>query len=297
MANITVLTPTYNRKDNLIKLYKSLLEQNYKDFLWLIIDDGSTDSTEELVGKWEKESDITIMYKKKKNGGKHTALNYSYAFIKTPLTFIVDSDDYLTTDAIEVIENKYYIYRMESDICGFSFMRGKPDGSYLSSSSVPEEALKETYCKCRINRHITGDMAEVWYTRCLQEYPFPVFKGEKFLGEDFVWLRMSDKYKMRFFNDVIYISDYLPGGLTNNRRIHNIKSPKGCVARAEVFLNADIKTRFKIKPMMQYFIYGKFAGIGFVSQFMGSINKYLALICWIPSILLYINFKKKHNIK
>ena len=84
-------------------------------------------------------------------------------------------------------------------------------------------------------------MAEVWYTHCLKEYPFPEFQGETFLGEDIVWVRMSKKSRMRFFNRVIYISDYLEDGLTNNRRKNNIKSPNGCVARAEAFLDSEFQ--------------------------------------------------------
>ena len=260
MSNITVLTPAYNRGKLLEKLYESLCAQDCKDFEWLIVDDGSTDDTSERVEQMKQMADFPISYHKKENGGKHTALNYAYQFIKAPLTFIVDSDDSLTVDAISCVNEIYKKYKNESDLCGFSFLRGKPDGGYLSTSGVPQDGMKESYVECRINRNIGGDMAEVWYTHCLKEYPFPEFQGEKFLGEDIVWVRMSEKYKMRFFNRVIYISDYLEDGLTNNRRKHNIKSPNGCIARAEAFLDSNACMKIRIKSMLQYQIYGKFAG-------------------------------------
>ena len=209
MSNITVLTPAYNRGKLLEKLYESLCAQDCKDFEWLIVDDGSTDDTSERVEQMKQTADFPISYHRKENGGKHTALNYAYQFIKTPLTFIVDSDDSLTRDAISYVNEIYKRYKNESDLCGFSFLRGKPDGGYLSTSGVPQDGMKESYVECRINRSIGGDMAEVWYTHCLKEYLFPEFQGEKFLGEDIVWVKMSEKYKMRFFNRVIYISDYL----------------------------------------------------------------------------------------
>lgn len=212
MSNITVLTPAYNRGKLLEKLYESLCAQDCKDFEWLIVDDGSTDDTSERVEQMKQTADFPISYHKKENGGKHTALNYAYQFIKAPLTFIVDSDDSLTVDAISCVNEIYKKYKNESDLCGFSFLRGKPDGGYLSTSGVPQDGMKESYVECRINRNIGGDMAEVWYTHCLKEYLFPEFQGEKFLGEDIVWVRMSEKYKMRFFNRVIYISDYLEDG-------------------------------------------------------------------------------------
>lgn len=291
MPIITVLTPTYNRVDKLKKLFDSLLLQENQNFVWLIIDDGSTDNTNEIVQSWSSDSNFKIIYYKKNNGGKHTALNYAYQFIETPLTFIVDSDDILTSNAISTIEQVYSKYKNENDLCGFSFLRGKPNGGYLSTSGVPQDGMKESYVECRINRSIGGDMAEVWYTHCLKEYLFPEFSDEKFLGEDIVWVKMSEKYKMRFFNNVIYISDYLEDGLTNNRRKHNIKSPNGCVARAEAFLNSNSNIKAKIKASLQYQIYGKFANKSIKELFLNTRLKGLFVLCVIPSIALYIKWK------
>ena len=240
----------------------------------------------------KKNADFPISYYKKENGGKHTALNYAYQFIKSPLTFIVDSDDYLTKDAISCVEKVYEEYKKEKDLCGFSFLRGKPDGGYLSTSGVPQNGIKESYVECRINRNIGGDMAEVWYTHCLKEYPFPEFKGEKFLGEDIVWVKMSEKYKMRFFNRIIYISDYLEDGLTNNRRKHNIKSPNGCVARAEVFLDSKSNIKTKIKAMLQYQIYGRFAKKSIKDLYDQFKCKSLFVIMYLPASILYWKWKK-----
>lgn len=259
MSDITILTPTYNREKLLHKLYKSLCNQKDKDFEWIVVDDGSNDNTDEYIETIQKKADFPIRYYKKNNGGKHTALNYGCQYVKTKLVFIVDSDDTLTDDAILTIQRIYEKYKDEGDLCGFSFLRGKSNGGYLSTSGVPEDGMKESYVECRINREIGGDMAEVWYTHCLKEYPFPEFKDEKFLGEDIVWIQMSKTYKMRFFNKVIYISDYLEEGLTNNRRRHNINSPNGCVARAKVFLESDSNIKAKVKSALQYQIYGRFA--------------------------------------
>lgn len=285
---ITILTATYNRANLLPRLYESLKKQTCKDFEWLIIDDGSQDDTSQVVNHFN--SDFPIIYKYKDNGGKHTALNYSYQFIKNPLVFIVDSDDYLTNDAVQIINETYQKYKDENDLCGFSFLRGKPNGGYLSDSGVSKDGIKESYVECRVNRGIGGDMAEVWYTHCLKEYPFPEFKNEKFLGEDLVWVKLSKKYKLRFFNKVIYISDYLEDGLTNNRRIHNIKSPNGCVARAEAFLESDCCLKVKIKSMLQYQIYGRFAG----NKKRMEENKFLYILMYSPSLILYNVWKRKY---
>lgn len=294
MSKLTILTPTYNRGKLLKKLYKSLCNQDCKEFEWLIVDDGSEDDTGKYVEQMKAEADFPICYCKKRNGGKHTALNYSYQFIHTPLTFIVDSDDTLTADAISAIQNTYDKYKDENDLCGFSFLRGKPNGEYLSTSGVPEDGMKASFVECRLNRNIGGDMAEVWYTHCLREYRFPEFPGEIFLGEDIAWIRMAKKYKMRFFNQVIYISDYLVDGLTNNRRRHNLKSPNGCVERALTFLDADVRLKTKMKAALQYQIYGKFAAESATNLFHRTNHKLLYAVCFLPSQLLYCKWKMEY---
>lgn len=291
MARLTVLTPAYNREKQLKILFDSLCRQTVKDFEWMIIDDGSTDHTADFAKQCENSADFRIIYKKKVNGGKHTALNFAMRCISSELVFIVDSDDYLTDDAIETIYEKYSIYKNERDLCGFSFLRAKPDGSGYLSGKVPEEALKSTYCECRINGGLEGDMAEVWYTDKLRGFPFPEFPGEKFLGEDTVWVRLSGKYKMRFFNKAIYVSQYQDDGLTLNRRKHNIQSPNGCVERAKAFLAADIGLKYKIKSMLQYFIYGKFAGKNIKTLLAQSDFKLLAALCCFPSLIIYLKWK------
>lgn len=291
MHTVSVLTATYNRVDLLPALFHSLLAQDDQAFTWIIIDDGSTDGTETLIPGFRERASFPIVYQKKENGGKHTALNYAYPYVDSPLTIIVDSDDTLTPDAISAIKTVYEEYRKETDLCGFSFLRGTRDGGYLSTSGVPRDGMKESFVDCRLNRHIGGDMAEVWYTHCLREFPFPEFPGEKFLGEDLVWIQMADKYQMRFFNRVIYISGYLDDGLTKNRRKHNIASPRGCVARAEAFLNSNANLRAKLKAGLQYYIYGRFAQMSWWELYVRANNRFLYLLLCMPAHLLYLRWK------
>ena len=68
MKTLTIFTPTYNRGDILGNAYKSLKKQTNQDFIWLIVDDGSTDKTEDIVEKWIEENTIEIRYIKKENG-------------------------------------------------------------------------------------------------------------------------------------------------------------------------------------------------------------------------------------
>ena len=208
MYAITILTPTYDRKENLKQLYASLCEQTEKGFCWLVVDDGSTDGTEEQVGKWKEEADFSIQYLFKENGGKHTALNAGIDRIETELTFIVDSDDWLPDDAVSTILRYHQLHSRDDTLCGYSFLRFYPDGR-VNNAFFPEEEMRGTYVQIRINGGIGGDKAEVFFTDILRRYPFPVFEGEKFLPEDLVWVQMSGPYEMIHINLCIYISDYL----------------------------------------------------------------------------------------
>lgn len=289
---LTIITPTYNRSKNLITLYDSLVAQSCKDFKWLIIDDGSNDDTEATVQSFINANRLQIEYHKKANGGKHTALNFGIKLIDTELTFIVDSDDWLTESAVELILATKSKYAGENDICGFSFLRQYPNGK-INGKQFKFDFI-DTYINARINqKDMQADKAEVWFTRCLKEFPFPEFDGERFLGEDSVWIPMALKYQMVFVNKAIYVSSYLDDGLTNNRRRNNIKSPNGCFYRAKVTIDASKKTKidtlFLIKCVLQYQIYARFANMSKTKVFKDCKRKlsFLAL-----SPFSYIIYKK-----
>lgn len=295
MSSITILTPTYNRAGLLPRLYESLLGQDCKDFDWMVIDDGSSDGTDELIEGYIKEGKIPIYYERQSNAGKHTALNAGISRINSELTFIVDSDDYLTCDAVKTILLYDKKYKGREGLCGYSFLRSYQDGR-VNTAYFPEEEKTDTYLNVRINGNIGGDKAEVFYTDILKNYPFPVFEGEKYMPEDVVWMRMSGPYKMVHINKSIYICDYLEGGLTKSGRKMKLHSPKGMMLRSKVYLeNPDVRMKVKFKMMLLYNIYGRFAGYKAGELLSGAGQKALWAICYIPSLALYLMWKKKYG--
>ena len=282
---VTVLTPTFNRGGLLNNLYQSLQKQTTKDFEWLLVDDGSTDDTKNIAEEMKKKAKFPMQYIYKKNGGKHTALNVGVKYITSELTFIVDSDDTLEPDAIELIFQYHKKYGDRRDLCGYSFLRKFPDGKINGKPFEPDEKVG-TYIECRINADDTkADKAEVFYTRCLKEFPFPEYKNEKFLGEDLVWIRMALKYQMIHINRAIYVGNYLEKGLTKNRRKNNIRSPYGRMERAKEFMRPELKLRYRLKGAVQYLVYGKLAG---EKQLIAKApNKGLAVCAVLPGILVY----------
>ena len=293
---VTILTPTYNRAYCLNNLYNSLLKQNDLDFTWLIIDDGSSDDTKDVVSKMEEENKIPIQYIYKNNGGKHTALNVGISKIKTKYVFIVDSDDVLSEDAIEKIKAADMTYGELSDICGYSFLRRYPDGK-INGKLFEPDGIIDTYINVRLfGDDSFADKAEVFFTDILKKFPFPEFEGERFLGEDIVWIELSKKYKMVHLNNPIYIGDYQTDGLTKNRRKNNIKSCKGCYARSKTFLTVKLPFKVKVKNVLQLVVYGKFCGYKFKDMYKDYRNFFLIAL-YVPALFLYFNWKKKYVIE
>lgn len=226
---ITVFTPSYNRGYIIEALYRSLQRQSFRDFEWIVIDDGSTDDTEQLFARiLSEENDFPIRYLKVENGGKHRAINRGVQMASGELFFIVDSDDYLTDQALErVVYWENSIPQNEKShfggVCG---LRGK-DLSTAIGTSFAGDYLDITTLE-RTAHQIDGDKAEVFYTELLRKFPFPSFDGEKFVTECIVWDRIAHNgYKLRFFNEIIYICDYLPDGLTAQGSTLFQNSPKG----------------------------------------------------------------------
>ena len=224
---ITVFTPTYNRANTLEYLFQSLCKQTSYQFEWLVVDDGSTDNTEELFSQLKDRCTLfPIRYYKKENGGKHTAINIGVELAKGFLFFIVDSDDYLMPNAISSILKWEQSISLKDNFAGVSGNCGYSanqligetfEGDYIDATALEREKLR-----------IFGDKAEVYYTDVIKRYPFPVFENERFLTESIVWNRMAeDGYKIRWFNKIIYIAEYRDDGLTKHYDQLLANNPQG----------------------------------------------------------------------
>ncbi len=291
MSSVTILTPTYNRAAYLPKLYESLKAQTNRDFLWLVVDDGSEDGTEALFASYGQK-DVEIRYIRQKNGGKHTALNRGISEIQSELTFIVDSDDYLPENAVETILAYHEKYRKTPGLCGYSFLRCHSDGR-VNTAYFPSDELVGSYAQVRINGGIGGDKAEGFYTEILKKYPFPVFPGEKFMPEDTVWMQMSGPYQMVHINKNIYYCDYLVDGLTNTGRRMKVHSPRGMVLRSRVYLeDPAVKIKVKVKMMLLYQVYGRFAGLSAKELRQKTRQKALWYLCRAASFFIWFAWSR-----
>lgn len=226
MKAITVFTPTYNRAFCLEQLYESLARQTDPNFLWLVVDDGSTDGTQSLVNDWIAEQKIEIRYIYQENQGMHSGHNAAYRAIETELNVCVDSDDYMPDNAIELILKKW----RSSDTKGMAGLIGLDafKNGKIVGTKMPEN-LRETTVTDLYQKHkITGDKKLVIKTSVVKEFPpYPIFPNEKLVPLGILYLMIDQKYQWICTNDVYCIVEYLSDGSSQNIVNQYQKSPKG----------------------------------------------------------------------
>ena len=221
---ITVFTPTYNRGYIIHKLYKSLCRQSLTDFEWLVVDDGSTDNTQELIQSFISGEKINLRYFYQENAGKHIAINRGVLEAQGDLFFIVDSDDYLTDDALQILNQHYLTIAENDNFAGISGTRITPNGNRIGGS-LPFQQFDCSIVDFVYRHGYSGDMAEAYKTKVLRQFPFPHIDDEKFCPESLVWNRIAQKHKLLYFNQGIYVCEYRPDGLTAKITRVRMQSP------------------------------------------------------------------------
>lgn len=216
---LTVFTPAYNRGEQLKKLYNSLINQNlddkYKqDFEWIIIDDGSTDNTSEIVEKLIEQHEININYQYKLNGGKHTAHNYAVDLATGDFFLICDSDDILTQDAIQTVFNSISDIQADEKIAGMVGYRHL----YAEDESLGNVQIKfpPNAINVKLNEmfDVTGvfDTTQIYRTNVLRKIKFPEYKGERFFPENWCWRSIDKQYWVRVIPEVLETGKYQMDG-------------------------------------------------------------------------------------
>lgn len=291
---LTILTPTYNRREYLPRLYESLCAQTNQDFQWLVIDDGSTDDTEEWFASLSQ-TKFVKEYHKKGNGGKHTALNFSHSFIMGEIVFITDSDDWLTEDAVDTILNDWKRYRENSSICGITYLRGETPKKPLKGITFPQDGEISDNITRKVNTKVTCDSAEIIRTAVLKEFSFPEHKGELFLGESYLWNQAGYNYKTVFRNQVIYITEYLEEGLTRSGRKLRIQCPLGGMDNSKTYFDRRVCLKQRIKNTWLYVCYGKFADWRFGRIVRESGQTVMTCCNYLFGLMLYWYWKRKYG--
>lgn len=276
----TVFTPTFNRKELLEKLYKSLQKQTFKDFEWLIVDDGSTDGTKEKVEEFLSEKKLEIKYYFKENGGKQRAYNFATEKANGELFICLDSDDEYVENGLETILKYWKKYEKNVDIAGMGYLSTYPNGEIIGSN-FPEKEMISTQFEIYNKYGVKGDKGLMFRTEIIKKYKFPVFEDEKFITEAVVYNRICEKYKMVYVNEKIEIKEYQEDGLTAKYNNLLLRNPKGQALYHNEINSQKLTFKQKVLNNAVYYKFCKVAGYKFGKIFKESKNK-LFLIFAIP---------------
>lgn len=251
---ITILTPTYNRASLLPRLFDSLLRQTNKAFEWIVVDDGSTDDTREVVANLKEKCGgaFPMGYVYKANGGKHMAINIGAERARGELLFIADSDDLLTDDALETVANSWHDISDDKSFAGIAGLDITMDTREVIGSGLPQEHIDCNAIDIRYRHHVTGDMKEVFRTEVLREFPFPEFTGERFCPEQLVWFRMARRYRLRYINKPIYIADYQPDGITAGITRARMRNPSASMLTYAELTECPVPFLVKVKAAINF---------------------------------------------
>lgn len=290
MPRLTVFTPTYNRAHTLPRTYASLSRQDCKDFVWLIIDDGSTDDTRALVKAWQtQEHSFEIRYLYKENGGMHTAHNVAYEVIDTELNVCIDSDDCLAPGAVRKIlakwdsvqKDKYAgIIGLDADLQGNLIGTGFPAG-------MAETTLSGYYAAGG-----SGDKKLVYRTDVMRQYPpYPVFEGEKYVALAYKYRLIDQDYKLAVLNDVLCNVEYQQDGSSNTMWRQYLNNPKGFAFWRKVCMQYPVSRKRLFIDCVHYVSSSILAGDRYF--LFHSPRKAITVIALLPGTLLSFYTRRK----
>ena len=290
---LTIFTPAYNRAHTLPRTYESLLQQDCKEFIWLIVDDGSRDNTAELVRQWQSQDNgFEIRYIYKENGGMHTAHNTAYENIDTELNTCIDSDDRLAAGAVRKILSKWELVRdrgyagiigLDSDFDGQIIGKGFPEG-------MTETSVIGYYAAGG-----SGDKKLVYRTEIINKYPaYPVFEGEKYVALSYKYRLIDQDYKMAVLDEILCNVEYQPDGSSNTMWRQYLKNPEGWAFWRKVCMQYPISRKRMVVDCINYVSSSLlYKNRRFIAE---SPRKLLTILC-IPAGALLAGYTKRKGEK
>lgn len=286
MIKLTVFTPTYNRAHTLPRTYESLVKQDCKEFIWLIVDDGSTDQTEELVRKWQAEkTGFEIRYIYKPNGGMHTAHNTAYENIDTELNVCIDSDDSMAEGAVSAILNKWKqvkhkgyagLIGLDANFSGEIIGKGFPKG------------MRETTLAGYYAAGGTGDKKLVYRTDIIKKYPpYPVFPGEKYVALAYKYRLIDQDYKLAVIDQILCNVEYQIDGSSGTMWKQYVKYPQGFAFWRKICMQYPESKRRMLVDCVHYVSSSLLAGnLHFIKESPRKILTIFAIPMGIPLMMM-----------
>lgn len=246
---LTVFTPAYNRADLLTRCYESMCKQTNKNFIWMIVDDGSTDNTREISESWVKNTkDFQVIYIYKENGGLHTAYNTAIANIDTELCVCIDSDDFMPDNAVGLILD-FWKKNGSDKYAGIVGLDFDMDGNVIGDMLPDIKSVNLIGLFTGKYNIVNGDRTNVVRTELYKKYaPMKVFKGEKNFNPHYMHLQISQEYDFLVLNENLRFVDYQETGMSNSMLKQYRSSPNSFAEIRKLYLSFnDTSFKFKIK--------------------------------------------------
>lgn len=288
MKTLTIITTTYNRGYCLHQLYDSLLIQHSRDFIWLIVDDGSTDNTRDVVKKFIAESDFEIRYVYQRNIGMTGARNTAYGHVDTEINTIIDSDDWMAPNAVaRIIE--FWNSNKRDDIAGIIALDVDKFGKVIGTQ-LPQGIKESTSIDLRLKYHMKGDKKFIFRSSISKLYPYPEIEGEKFFPPSYKFFQIDQDYTMLLMNEGVCVVDYNDDSMSFDKITQYKSCAKGFAMYRDLCVKVSPKLSFTLVQILHYISASKFAGN---KHYIKSSSKpLLAFILW-PFGLIFHEYLKR----
>lgn len=304
---LTVFTPAYNRAHTITRTYESLIRQTSKDFEWLIIDDGSTDNTRQLVTSWldNKVIDgdsisgyshrapwLRIRYIYQQNQGMHGAHNTAYDHIDTELNTCIDSDDFMPDDAVRAIVDFWHSQSSEKKLqyAGIIGLDVDVEKQNIIGTSFPSGLISTTLSGYYRNGG-RGDKKLVYRTEIIKQAPpYPLFESERYVGLNYKYLIIDRHYELLVLNQPLVIVDYQVDGSSSGMFKQYWNNPKGWAFYRKFEMRQPNSLRRRLIINIHYVSSSIIANNrNFISE---SPNKLLTVLTLLPGYLLFRKIRK-----
>ncbi len=288
---LSIITATYNRAYCLGNIYDSLKKNKFNDEIeWILIDDGSSDNTEELVENWLAEDIINIRFYKKKNGGKTSAIYYGFnQNPKGEYTLVLDSDDYLSDNCIEII--KQNLLKISNRYIGIIGLKAYTNGKIVGEKFPTDES---SYIDLYFGRNsIKSDKLFVIRTEIYKNnYSLP-FEGEKFLPDNVPYIKMNDLGLFKLINQIFYYGDYMEDGMTKNVFKMAMNNINGYIYEKKLLQEKKMPFKSKVIVSIKYIYYSILGNRNFTKIISYSKEKVLTSMLYLPVYIILYNRRKK----
>ena len=284
---LSILTATYNRSNYLPKLYESIKENLKYNVTpeWIIVDDGSTDDTKNIVQSFIDENKVIIKYLYQKNSGKMSAINEAVKMATGDLIVDCDSDDCFTSNSFEIIEKNAKKLLQNEELYGLVFLKSE-ENEKISGKEFSQKEHITTMFDLYFKEDIGGEKIIVYNSKIRKQYSHQLEHDEKFITEARMYHKMDEKYKLLAINEVIELGSYIEDGYTNNINKTFKESPYGYYMYFKELLQKDMRGVMfskRLYAIKHYILFSYLTKNKFNANLIKDrLNKFLYIILYLP---------------